>query len=407
MKILHTVESYLPSRHGMQEVVTQLSEKLVSMGHEVTVATSFDASRRFNDINGVKIADFKISGNFVSGMKGDTGLYQDFLRSGNFDIITNFAAQQWATDLTLPVLKEIRAKKVFVPTGFSALNLPAYKLYFEKMKSWMKEYDATIFLAENYRDINFAKANGVKTTEIIPNGANELEFKNTAPVDIRKLLGVSSSAILILTVGNHTGFKGHAEAMKIFNKAKIDNSLLLLIGQPVNTNTPVVNFIKEIINIVGLKKTNCSINCKINAVKFNASSGNRSIMVKEFDRSTTINAFRQADLFLFPSLFECSPIVLFESLAGSTPFLVSDVGNAKEIIEWTGGGKLLPTIIDNNGFSRVKINESATMMKALLKNKPELAGLARAGNEAVLGKFTWSKITRRYEDLYLQLHGED
>jgi len=63
MKILHTVESYLPSRHGMQEVVTQLSEKLVLMGHDVTVATSYDENRKSNIINGVKIADFNIKGN--------------------------------------------------------------------------------------------------------------------------------------------------------------------------------------------------------------------------------------------------------------------------------------------------------------------------------------------------------
>ena len=40
MKILHTVEFYHPSVGGMQEVVKQLSERLVRLGHNVTVATS-------------------------------------------------------------------------------------------------------------------------------------------------------------------------------------------------------------------------------------------------------------------------------------------------------------------------------------------------------------------------------
>src|SRR5665647_3566584 len=146
MKILHTVQSYLPSRHGMQEVVTQLSENLLKMGHDVTIATVYDENRTSNVINGVKIAEFKIKGNFVSGMTGEIGLYQNFLKSNDFDIITNFAAQQWATDLMLPILKELKAKKVFVPTGFSALNIPSYKAYFENMKTWMKGYDANVFL---------------------------------------------------------------------------------------------------------------------------------------------------------------------------------------------------------------------------------------------------------------------
>ena len=68
------------------------------------------------------------------------------------------------------------------------------------------------------------------------------------------------------------------------------------------------------------------------------------------DRVLTVNAFKQANLFLFPSLIECSPIVLFEAMASSTPFLVSDVGNSKEIVKWTGGGELLPTTVDRYGL---------------------------------------------------------
>lgn len=407
MKILHTVESYLPSRHGMQEVVTQLSEKLVSMGHEVTVATSFDENRKSNIINGVTIADFKIKGNFVSGITGETGLYREFLKSGGFDVITNFAAQQWTTDLMLPILKEINAKKVFVPTGFSALYVPAYREYFEKMKTWMKEYDSNIFLANNYRDINFARENNVQAVHIIPNGANEAEFENAPFVDIRKLLGVAPGALLVLTVGNHTGFKGHAEAMKIFNEAALDSAVLLMIGNRITTGAPIIRFTREVINLFGLRKTNCNINCKIRAAKFNSLPGNRSIILKEFDRSTTVNAFKQADVFLFTSLVECSPVVLFETLAAGTSFLSSDVGNAKEIIEWTDGGKLLPTTIDKNGLSRVRTKASAKILRSQLENQPERERLAKAGHEAVLKKFTWSKIAKQYEELYLELLSKD
>ena len=35
MKILHTVEFYHPSQGSMQEVVRQISERLVKLGHKV------------------------------------------------------------------------------------------------------------------------------------------------------------------------------------------------------------------------------------------------------------------------------------------------------------------------------------------------------------------------------------
>lgn len=407
MKILHTVESYLPSRHGMQEVVTQLSEKLVSMGHEVTVATSFNENRESNIINGVKVVDFKIKGNFVTGITGETGSYQEFLKSGNYDIVTNFAAQQWATDLMLPLLNKIKAKKVFVPTGFSALYVQAYNRYFERMRTWLKEYDWAIFLSDNYRDINFAKSNNISSYTIIPNGANEEEFQHAPFVDIKELTGIPPKNNFILSVGNHTGFKGHKAAMKIFSAARMDNTSLLIIGNKINNNIPVINFTKELTNLFGLKKTNCDIDCKLTAAKFNALNSQRSIIVKELSRVATINAFKQADLFLFPSLFECSPLVLFESLAGNTPFLVSDVGNAREIIDWTMGGKLLPTTFDKNGFSIVRIKESAQMLELLMENKQERDNLGKVGHAAVIKDFTWSKIALRYEKLYLDLLKKD
>ena len=299
MKILHTVESYLPSRHGMQEVVTQLSEHLTNLGHQVTIATSYNSKRASDNINGVSIVSFKVSGNAVLGMKGDTNEYKEFLKNGDFDIITNFAAQQWATDLALPILKDIKAKKIFVPTGFSALHFPAYKAYFDNMKSWMQEYDANIFLAENYRDINFARANNIRSVEIIPNGANEKEFAATPYHDIRKLIKVSPTTKLILTVGNHTGYKGHQEAIEIFTRAGITNAVLLIIGKVTAGGTPLINFGKSLVNLTGLKKTNCSLSCKLKATKFNAINKSKSILIEEMDRVLTVNSFKQADLFLF------------------------------------------------------------------------------------------------------------
>lgn len=406
MKILHTVESYLPSRHGMQEVVTQLSEYMVKSGHDVTIATSFNENRIFKKINGVKIAEFNIKGNYVNGMVGETKSYQQFLLDSDFDIITNFAAQQWATDLALPILPQLKAKKIFVPTGFSALNSPSYRDYFERMKIWMSYYDTNVFLSNNYQDINFARENRIKAIEVIPNGANEREFDEVPKVNIREHLNLAADTKLILTVGSHTGFKGHSAAIKIFKKAKIENSALLIIGNVTTAGGPLSNFVKGILNLLGLRKTNCSINCNTSAFSFNCSHSGRKIFVKEFSREVTVNAYKQADLFLFPSMIECSPIVLFESMCASTPFLVTDVGNSKEIIEWSNGGVLIPTFKDDNGFSIASVEKSAIIMKDLLNNSQKMNEYALHGNNSFRNEFTWSKIAEKYQSLYLKLVNE-
>lgn len=388
MKILHTVEFYHPSVGGAQEVVKQLSEHLVKKGHDVTVATTKIPNRGFKTLNGVKIKEFGVSGNKVRGFVGEVEKYRQFVKRGNFDIVTNFAAQQWATDALLPIISDIKAKKVFVPTGFSAFYDPTYKKYFNKMRTWMKEYDMNIFLSDNYRDINFARKVGIPKSKmkIIPNGASEEEFEKDSGIDIRKKLNIPNNHFLVLLVGSHTGLKGHKEALKIFSKAGIKNATLLIIGNSFGGG--------------------CTSYCKVVSVLHNkVFSGNRQnkVIITSLDRKDTANVYKEADIFLFPSNIECSPIVLFEACASKTPFLTTDVGNSREIVKWTGGGMILPTTFDNKGLSHAKIKESIEILKELYKDSGKRKKLAHTGYMNWKKKFTWEKISKQYEDLYFEL----
>ena len=387
MKILHTVELYYPSKGGIQEVVKQISERLVKAGHDVTVATSKLPYRNSKNINGVNIEEFELSGNLVRGITGDMKKYQNYLLSPDFDIITNFAAQQWTVDLTIEIIDIIKAKKVFVPTGFSGLYMPEYKDYFDQMKEYMKKNDVNIFLSNDYRDIDFARDNNIQNIMLIPNGASEEEFLESNDTRIRKKFNISEESFLVLHVGSHTTVKGHLEAIKIFNKAKIRNSVFLLVGNNANKS--------------------CTYSCKVRAMASNLknslSKNNKRIIIAPLAREETVAAYKEADLFLFPSNIECSPIVLFECMASKTPFLTTDVGNASEIIQWCEGGKLLPTVKSENGYSIAKINESAKILEELWSNEKERISMAEKAFKVWKQKFTWEKIALNYEKLYRSL----
>lgn len=389
MNILHTVEFYPPSVGGVEEVVKQLSEHLVKLGHHVTIATTKLPNRKFTKLHGVKIVEFDITGNLVKRISGERQKYIDYVLNSKFDVITNFAAQQWATDLLLPVLDKIKAKKVFVPTGFSGFYSPFYKNYFNKMKEWMKEYDASIFLSGSYRDIDFARKNNIRNIKIIPNGASKEEFTKKTTINIRKILNIPDDHFLILDVGSHTGLKGHLEAIRIFSQAKIKRATFLIIGRPSKN-------IKS-----------CYRLCKINEFASQLSPNNlkfeKRILIRDLTRPQTVAAFKASDLFLFTSRIECSPIVLFESLAAKTPFLTTDVGNAKEIINWTRGGKLLPTTINCWGYSQVQAAQSAKILEDCYHHRPRLSLMRKRGHTAWLKKFTWEKIANKYESLYESL----
>lgn len=419
MRILHTVESYLPAMHGMQKVVQQISEKLSLLGHEVIIATKYASDRELSIINGVAIESFKLSGNSVEGIEGSESekiRYVNFVKEGNFDIVANFAAQQWATDLLLPHLDEIDCKKVFIPTGFSKLNDIGYQEYYNQMIAWLKAYDMNVFLSADYQDINFAKENEIKNIAVIANAASSEEFYGLSEGTFREMLNIRSDEFLILTVGSHTGLKGHKEAIEIFRHSRLENATLLIIGNHATSDsfvkTVFINMIKMVLNIFSFitkKKyvASCYHSCRIKSKFYNflfkIISKQKKIIVVSFNRQDTLKAYSSADLFLFPSNIECSPLVLFEAIAAKTPFLSSSAGNAVEIAAVTKGGVILPTIKNKDGYSKVDVDESVKMLEALYSSNETRAELANNGYNSWMKYYTWETITKQYESLYLTL----
>ncbi len=384
MKILHTVEFYHPSVGGSQEVVRQLSERMAWLGHDVTVATSYLPDRDFDNLHGVHIKQFKISGNEVRGYEGNTKDYQDFILSSDFDIIMNYAAQQWTADPIFPILDKINSCKIFVPCGFSALHDTAYKAYYSEMQKTLKKYDATVYLSNNYRDIDFARKHKIKNLHIIPNGADEHEFLSKYEGDIKKELGIPSNQKLIIHLGSFTGQKGQPEAIEIFKESKLTEATLLLVGNI---------FDRHLFSKI-----------KLRAKLFNMMPVNirnrKKTLIKQLDRTKTVAALQSADLFLFPSNIEASPLVLFEACAAKTPFLTTDVGNTREIVEWTRGGEILPTDYDKDGNSHARIKESALALSALMGDESKRTAYADNGYLAWSKKFRWDKIAEQYLELY-------
>ena len=142
--------------------------------------------------NGVRIHAFDVSGNLVTGIRGEIDRYRKFLTDFDGDAILIKAAQQWSFDALWPVVDQIKARKVFVPCGFSSFYEPAFKDYFRQLPDILRKFDHLIFYAESYRDVDFARANGITNFSIIPNGASEVEFGRETRQDgrLRDELGI-------------------------------------------------------------------------------------------------------------------------------------------------------------------------------------------------------------------------
>lgn len=386
LNIAHCVESYAPAVGGMPEVVRQLSERMVQQGHHVTVLTSAHPQRASDRLNGVRIIGFDLKGNAVEGIQGDTRPYVQALLNGDYDVVTFFAAQQWATDAALPHLASIPARKVFVPTGFSMLREPRYQDYYAAMPRHLRQMDLNVFLSEDYQDITFAKEHGVEDRTLIPNGAASEEFERPMAYDLRREHPILPHDRIVLHVGSYTGVKGHKEALRIFLRADTPQAVLVFVGNGVKRFER--EFWHHRFHFMD---------------RWRARLKKERILFLELDRARTVDAMRQADLFLFPSRVECSPIVLFETLAAGVPFLATEAGNTAEIVRWTHGGWTLPGHQDARGWIHADIAQGAARLSKLLTDDAARHHAGEAGHRAWRDRFTWQLVAEDYLRHYQRL----
>ena len=385
MNILHTVELYHPIQGGAQEVIRMVSERLVRSGHTVTIATSRVKHREIFNLNGVNIVEFGITGNSVRGIseekEGEVARYIDFVRKGNFDIMMNYAAQQWTVDCIMPYVHQLPFPSVLAPCGFSGLYNPEYSEYFVKLPDYLRTYSAHILHSAEYRDAQFYKENNIPFT-VITNAASENEFSVQSPFDFRKRHGIDKSIPMLLTVGSHTGLKGHRLVIESFRQADIGRAVLVVIG-----------------NTVG--KDNCLIDCKRRAIRsYLYSLGKKRVLVLDPPRDEVVAAYQAADLFVFGSNIECSPLVLFESIASGTPFLATNAGNSSEIAQWSEAGIIVESEEKENGYVYTTREKFARAIEQMFSDRKKLVIMSEKGKQRWSEHFTWKIVAERYENLY-------
>lgn len=366
LRILHTVEYYAPHIGGAELVVQKLSEKLAARGHHVTVATRQIPERAFSELNGVDVEQFEIDGSAARGIRGkDVRRYQEFLGEFPYDVMLNYAAQQWATDLAIPLVPRLRKKvNIIAPCGYSALkdNAVADNAFFNYfchfLPCWLPQYDAAVCHSAVYQDYIFAARRGMTNHLIIPNAVDEAEFERAPSLNFREKYGIREPNIL-LCVANFLAGKGQERAINALRNLRRDDTALVLIG-------------KEGPMLPALRTWAKGLN-----VKF----------LVDIPRTDTLAAYHSAQLFVFCSHVEASPLVILEAKAARLPFVSTDVGNVKE---WKGGRVCEP-------------KDLAMHIGQLLDDAAERKRLADQGWQEYRDKLTWTAVTDSYENLYQRL----
>ena len=454
MRLLLCCESYYPNRGGVQEVMRQIAERMVQRGHDVTVATSWNPQRKLPVLNGVKIRDFRAGGKLPYGLNGEIEQYRQFVEGFEADSILIMAAQQWSFDALWPVLDNITARKVFIPCGFSCLYEPEFADYFKQIPEVLKKFDHLIFNAERYRDIDFVRTFGLTNLTVLPNGVSEQDFDQTRDPGFRRRLGISDEDFVFLTVGNPIEAKGHREVVEAFSRldtAGRPATLISVAHWPRRYPKFLIRWVAtlryvygsgrriiEIAQLEGMTGVHQRVQRKFSRLmdrrrqnpgplkgeergasqaagsalsaahhqdqesieekvaKAKAQSHKR-VLLTDLPRSDLVQAYMTADLFVFASRVEYSPLVLYEAAAAGTPFLTVPVGNADEIVRWTQGGMLCDAVKDPRGYTLVDPKVLAVAMARCMGDRNFLRQLGATARDRWRRCFTWHVVAGYYE----------
>ena len=325
MKILMLSWEYPPRVvGGIARVVHDLSHRLISDGHEVTVVTYKDGNvPYFEDDDGVqvyRVDNFMISSNnFIDwimqlnfNMIAKAG--EIIAEKGNFDVIhahdwlTAYAGKTLKYAYNTPLVSTIHATEAGRNSGIRGEN----QKYINDTE-WMLTYESSeVIVNSNYMKNELQRLFGLpyEKINVVPNGVNLNLFNNIEKdYDFRRKFAMDNEKI-ILFIGRLVYEKGIQTLIAAMPKilANYHDAKLIVAGKG-----GMIDELKAQANALGLN----------NKVYFTGYLASKDVQ----------RMYKCADISVFPSTYEPFGIVALEAMLSGTPVVVSDVGGLNEIVD--------------------------------------------------------------------------
>ncbi|ASJ03590.1 hypothetical protein A3L09_10140 [Thermococcus profundus] len=368
MKIAMIISTPFPPEEGIGYYAYNLSKKLIGRGHEVTVITRGNIEGiehfYFDGIEVYKLPFFPVYPFHVHVHK--LFLKRFFNRLGReFDVIHVHSPLSPPIEpevVNIPLISTIHTSLMEDIKHYQVQNVETIG---QKLTTYLSGYPLTMKLIENssiITTVSSAVAREVqeyygRTPLILGNGVDERKFY---PVE-------NKEGGYLLYVGRLDYRKGVIDLLKAAQVLRNDLGYvkILIVGKG-----PLYNNIK-----VAITRNN------LDNVK----------LLGHIPWERLLWLYRNAEVFVFPSHYEGLPTVVLEAMSSGLPVVASDIPAHRDVIV-TGYNGLLskkgsPESIAENILT---VLEDEKLKKKLEKN----------ARKTIERKFTWNKISRKFERIY-------
>lgn len=369
LKIAMLGQKNLDRSGGVEVVVTELSTRMVKIGHEVTCY-----NRRGHHVSG-KEFDSCIKDNFQGvsvktvptiDKKGLAAMTSSFFAAiycafGKYDVVHFHAegpcAMLWIPKLfgkrcvaSIHGLDHRRAKWL---NGFGS----KYILFGEKVA--VKYADEIIVLSKGVQD--YFKETYNRETVFIPNGVNKPEIKEVELIQQKYNLEKHS---YILYLGRLVPEKGLRYLIPAFKQVKTDKKLVIAGGA-----SDTDDFFTEMKELA---------------------KGDDRILFTGFVQGQALEElYSNAYVYTLPSDLEGMPLSLLEGMSYGNCCLTSDIAECAEVV----GDKAVT-------FKKSDINELRVKLQYLCDNKDIVEKYKNEASNYICSKYNWDEIVEKTMELY-------
>lgn len=299
MKIVFAVNHSWPSIGGSETVVKQVSEGFVEhYGYDcVVISTTTKAPFEYNGVR------------YLPCPNNHLAMY-NMLHDCDQLLVYSDLFVHWPR-----MIHDI--SKVPCPVTLAPVGLNGALRKGVIMGNLKKQTDKLRFIChtDGYHDYRILTEMGADV-HLIPNAINLEEFDNCEEVDVFQKYDIDKDKINLLNVSNFYPDKGQQLISSMLAGLEDKcNITLISSGNRHGFNNQLRSMTRRTLESKGVDyKT-----------------------LEDIPREDTVNFFKQADLFVFPSLIESFGIVPMEAMAGRTPWVAYPVGNMKNF----KGGKIV------------------------------------------------------------------
>jgi glycosyltransferase involved in cell wall biosynthesis len=389
LKILIITFNFAPQIGGVADIASTQASGFLARGHEVCVATEFNAARQNQDCpKGVCLQQFKI-GNSLADAHADPfelKAYQQYILNGGWDAILVNCWQNRATDIALPLLRDVRATKILASQGFNAHLWRPYPRPFWGIGSWlrwqpyvwrlpkrMKLFDQLVFVGKRrnggmFFDHLVARRVVPSRVSVIPNGVH-LSRVARSRTRFREAYAITSRHV-VLNVATYSSRKNQLATLNDFMRLNRPDSTLVFIGADFNEYQAAMARTYE----AERRRFPCA----------------RVLFLEKIPKELIYAAYAASDVFVLSSKSEAQPLAILDGMASGVPFVSTNVGCVSEL---PGG------LIRRSGWA------TTNALRSLLDDPELRRKLGEEGRHACERKYNWERVLDSYEELFVQLGG--